>query len=71
MEYHLSEGRLNPRERHSPNPGHSTLWMTSPEAVFVERVATCFSVSRAFLVYAHCPNMIITNDPFHSGNIPV
>lgn len=71
MEYHLSEGRLNPRERRSPSPGHSALWMTSPEAALGERVATCFRVPGAFLVYAPCPNRIITNDPFNSGKIPV
>lgn len=37
----------------------------------MDRVTICFSVSSAVLVYAHHANMIITNAPFHSQNIPL
>lgn len=35
----------------------------------MDRLTTHFTVSRTFLVYAHCPNMVIPSVPFHFQNI--
>lgn len=70
VEYHLHEGRLNPREEHNPNSGHSPCWMASPKQSDMDRVTICFNGSGAVLAYA-CYDMVIISSPFHSQNIPV
>lgn len=71
MDYHLSQGRLNPREGHSPTSGHLTLQKISPKAVLDGQGDQGLSVSGEAPVFVHHANMITTSAHFHSQNTPV